>query len=351
MKNKKIWILSIILIIILGSIVWFKFDNVTKNNSMPKITLNGDKIITINLGDTYKEAGYQAYDEKDGNITNKVKITKDSDYSKAGTYQITYKVKNSKGIIAIAQRFIKVVEKPYYKDSYDKLDNKKRGWWSNNKKDHNRPSGGADINELKKYSAYFLGPNEKVIYLTFDEGSEETYVKEIVEVLDENDVKATFFLCRHYILSNKKLIKQMAESGHSIGNHTANHYSMPSLATKDNFSKYLAEIRDVEEVYYKITGKEMDKIYRDPRGEWSYRDLQIIKDLGYRSFFYSADYLDWNGDVTKEYALNELLKRYHNGAIYLLHPKNKGNYEALDTFIKEMKKLGYRFDLVKNIPN
>ena len=45
------------------------------------------------------------------------------------------------------------------------------------------------------------------------------------------------------------------------------------------------------------------------------------------------------------------MKRYHNGAIYLLHPKNKGNYEALDTFIKEMKKLGYRFDLVKNIPS
>ena len=41
------------------------------------------------------------------------------------------------------------------------------GWWSGNKKDHTRPAGGADINELKKYNAYFMGPNEKVLYLTF----------------------------------------------------------------------------------------------------------------------------------------------------------------------------------------
>ena len=53
--------------------------------------------------------------------------------------------------------------------------------------------------------------------------------------------------------------------------------------------------------------------------------------------------------LSKEEALNSMMKRYHNGAIYLIHPNNKGNYEALETFIVEMKKLGYKFDLVKNI--
>ena len=93
----------------------------------------------------------------------------------------------------------------------------------------------------------------------------------------------------------------------------------------------------------------MQKIYREPRGEWSYRTLQILKDLGYKTYFYSAYYLDFEEDVSKEKALNELTKKVHNGAIYLLHPKNKGNYLALDTFIKTMKKQGYRFDLVQNI--
>ena len=59
--------------------------------------------------------------------------------------------------------------------------------------------------------------------------------------------------------------------------------------------------------------------------------------------------MDFGEDVSKAYALNELMKRYHNGAIYLLHPKNKGNYLALDSFIKELKKLGYKFDTIDNI--
>jgi len=146
------------------------------------------------------------------------------------------------------------------------------------------------------------------------------------------------------------LIKKMVSNGHLIGNHTVNHISMPSLASKEKFHKYLYEIKTVEEDYYNITGKQMEKIYRDPKGEWSFRDLQIIKDLGYKTYFYSAYYMDFNEDVSGEYALDELMKRYHNGAIYLLHPKNKGNYLALDSFIKKMKGLGYRFDLVKNIP-
>ena len=106
----------------------------------------------------------------------------------------------------------------------------------------------------------------------------------------------------------------------------------------------------MEQGYKEITGKNMEKIYRSPRGEWSIRDLQIMKDLGYKTYFYSAYYLDFENDVSKEYALNELLIRYHNGAIYLLHPKNKGNLEALDSFIKIMQNTGYKFDLVKNIP-
>ena len=45
-----------------------------------------------------------------------------------------------------------------------------------------------------------------------------------------------------------------------------------------------------------------------------------------------------------------MMEHYHPGAIYLLHPSNKGNYEAMDTFIQNMKDLGYRFDTVDHIP-
>lgn len=348
MKRKMIFVLFIILFVVLGFVLFGRKDKVSEDNKcVPKVVLNGKEVIYLNLGSDYKDEGFRAScGGKD--IDDMVNVSSNLDLKCAGNYETIYSVSYN-GMKAISKRYIKVSGTPIYKDSYDNIDNTMHGWWSGNKKNHTRPAGGADINELKKYNAYFMGPNEKVLYLTFDEGGNDTYVKEIVDVLNKNDVKATFFLCGQYILDNKDLIKHMADTGHSIGNHTDNHYSMPSLATRENFKKYLAEIRMIEDSYYDITGKELDKVYRDPRGEWSYRDLQIIKDMGYRSFFYSADYMDFGNDVSKEYALNELMKRYHNGAIYLMHPKNKGNYEALDTFIKEMKKLGFRFDLVKNI--
>lgn len=350
--SKKIKILlSSVLIILITLVIFFKFINKNNKIEIPKITLSGKNIITIYQDQEYKEPGYKATDSNNGDITNQVKVKGEVQTSKVGTYELIYTVNNSKNETAEAHRFIKVVEKKEltYKDEYDNIDNQTRGWWSNNKSNGQRPSGGADINELKKYNTYFMGPNEKVLYLTFDEGSLETYVKEIVDVLNKNNVKATFFLCRKFIEENAELIKQMAQQGHTIANHTASHLNMPSLATRENFDKYLNEIKCIEQIYKQITGKDMEKIYRDPRGEWSFRDLQIMKDLGYKSYFYSADYLDYKENSTKEKALHELTKRVHNGAIYLIHPKNKGNYLALDTFINNMKKQGYRFDLVKNI--
>lgn len=336
------------IIFFLFSISLLMITNKNQKQNSIEINLKGKTIIKLINNQKYNEPGYTAK-INNKNVNNKVKIKGTINYDKEGTYELIYTVKN-KNEQAEAHRFIKIKkEEITYKNEYDNIDNTSRGWWSGNKFNKTRPSGGADINELKKYNAYFLGPDNKTIYLTFDEGSYETYVKEIVEVLNNQNIKGTFFLCKNYIEKNPELIKHITETGHSIGNHTYHHKNMPSLATKDNFNKYLSEIKEVENIYYKITGKEIDKIYRDPRGEWSYRDLQIMKDLGYKTYFYSANYNDFSGTLTKEKALSEMIKRYHNGAIYLIHPNNKGNYEALESFIIEMKKQGYNFDLVKNI--
>ena len=259
-KKMKI-LLSGILVILIALAIYLKFINKNKIE-IPKITLSGKNIITIYQDQEYKEPGYKATDPNDGNITNQVKIKGQVQNGKIGTYELIYTVTNSKDETAEAHRFVKIIQRKEitYKDEYDDIDNLSRGWWSNNKSDGKRPSGGADINELKKYNAFFMGPNEKVLYLTFDEGGLETYVKEIADVLDKNNVKATFFLCRKFIEENAELIKQMAETGHTIANHTSHHLNMPSLATRENFDKYLQEIKDVEQTYYEITGKNMEKI-------------------------------------------------------------------------------------------
>lgn len=339
-----------LLLLLLGG-VWFLKKPKTKAQ-LPKLTLQGPLIIKLELGDVFKEPGYQAIDPIDGDITNQVETENNINYETPGTYQITYRVKNSNGLMMEQKRFITLEAKKEltYKEEYNQIENELKGWGCGKVTDHARNSCDGNADTLKKYDAYYQGPDEKKLYLTFDEGSNETYVPEIVDVLNQNDVKATFFFCRRYILDHPDLMKKLVETGHSVGNHTANHISMPTLATPENYQKYVNEIKAVEKAFLEITGTELDKVYREPKGEWSLRSLQIVKDLGYKSYFWSATYLDWKDDVSADTAFTNLKNRYHNGAIYLIHPNNKGNYEALDRFIKEMKTLGYTFDLVKNIP-
>lgn len=354
MKKRRIDIILlgiVVLLCIFFAYNHFYLSNSKAINNYPTLELKGKRIIYLTLGETYKEPGFVAHDDKDGSLTKKVRIEKNIDLDTPGTYEISYKVTNSKGNTMESKRFIniKLSTKAKYKSSYDSLDNTVQGWGTNNRKDGTRPNIDMTNEELKKYNAYAMGPDEKVLYLTFDEGSNETYLKEIVDVLNQNNVLGTFFLCRKYIESNQDLMKQMAETGHSIGNHTSSHPSMPTLATQGNFQKYLNELISTEETFEKIVGKPMDHIYREPRGEYSPRSLSIIKDLGYRTYFWSAAYQDWDDGLTKEQALKSMKERVHPGAIYLLHPTSKGNYLALDDFIKTMKSEGYTFDLVKNI--
>lgn len=323
---------------------------IVKDRNKPVINLKGSPMVILKEGENYKESGYTAKDLEDGNLTNKVKISGKIYPTKLGNQVLTYEVCDKSGNCTKSYRKINVVKKQLsYLSEYDKVDNQVRGWGHGNKKDHKRPIADARPEDLVKYNAYYMGPDEPVIYLTFDEGSNDTYVKEILEVLKEKHVKATFFLCRHFIVDNPNLIRQMVKDGHIVGNHTHNHKQMPTLANKEKFRDFKKELLDVADAYKKITGQKMPLIYREPAGTWSYRSLKIASDMGYRTYFWSAAYVDFEEDLSKEDAYKKMMSLYHNGAIYLLHPKNKGNYLALGDFIDQMRELGYRFDTVDHI--
>ena len=312
----------------------------------PVITLIDDNV-TILLNEEYKEPGYKAQDEYDGDITDKVEIISGLKNNQVGTYKITYKVTDSSKNTTKTSRVVNVVN-TLYKDEYETIDNNMTGWYTSNRQDGSRPRE-SEIKKYKDQNVYFLGHDKKVIYLTFDEGGNITYVKEIVDILNKHNIDATFFFSRNYISNNPDLMKKIINSGHSIGNHTVNHLSMPSLATKDKFDSYYSEIKETEIAFMQATGKPMEKLFRYPMGEYSNRTMNIMKSMGYKSIFWSVAYKDWDGDYNKEYSLNNMKKQLHNGAIYLIHPKCKGNYEALEDFINYATDLGYKFDLVKNI--
>ena len=102
------------------------------------------------------------------------------------------------------------------------ISTKKMEWGIKRNDNHEQPDVGSENRKvLEENNGICLGNNEsKSIYLTFDEGYEAGYTSQILEVLKENDVKATFFLTAHYVNTQEELVQQMIDEGHIVGNHT-----------------------------------------------------------------------------------------------------------------------------------
>lgn len=205
------------------------------------------------------------------------------------------------------------------------------------------PTGMATVEELKKYDAHFLrDTTEKKLYLTFDAGFENGNTEAILDALQKHQIKATFFVVGHYLETAPELVKRMVEEGHTVGNHTYHHYDMSKILDQESFAE---EISSVEEKYKEITGQEMVKYYRPPQGKYSLQNLQMAKDLGYHTFFWSLAYVDWNQDAqpSHEEAFEKLLSRAHPGAIVLLHNTSSTNGEIMDELLTKWESEGYTF--------
>lgn len=213
------------------------------------------------------------------------------------------------------------------------------------------PQGNASIEELAEYNAYYAqDTEEKVLYLTFDAGYENGNTETILNALKKHNVSATFFVVGTYIESEPELIQRMIDEGHTVGNHTWHHPNMSGIETMEEFKK---ELTDVEDAFRQTTGQEMTKYYRPPQGIYSESNLEMAKELGYQTFFWSLAYVDWYADdqPTKEEAFDKLLGRIHPGAIVLLHSTSSTNAEILDELLTKWEEMGYQVrplsDLVK----
>lgn len=205
------------------------------------------------------------------------------------------------------------------------------------------PTGMADVEELKEYHTYYLGdPTQKKLYLTFDAGFENGNTEPILDALKKHHVKATFFVVGHYLETAPELVKRMVEEGHTVGNHTYHHYDMSKISNPDAFKE---EMESVERKYQEITGEKMVKYYRPPQGKYSLENLEMAKELGYSTFFWSLAYVDWKQDAqpSHEEAFDKLMSRIHPGAIVLLHNTSDTNGEILEELLTKWEELGYSF--------
>jgi len=221
------------------------------------------------------------------------------------------------------------------------LDNTKIGWGPGIVREHKRPLSAESSNlKYKNYNAIFIGEDNKNVYLTFDEGYENGYTAKILDTLKQKDVKAMFFVTRDYVIKNPELVKRMISEGHVVGNHSWSHPSFPSLSEQ----KANEEIQKLHELVKENYNYEM-KYFRFPMGEFSEKMLDVCKNNGYKSVFWSFAYADWdtNKQPDENAALKKICDSTHNGAVLLLHAVSKTNSNILPRVIDNIRAQGYTF--------
>lgn len=222
------------------------------------------------------------------------------------------------------------------------VSSKKIEWGIKRADNHEQPDLGAENKRIiDEYNGICIGNSQKpYIYLTFDCGYEAGYTEKILEVLKQNDVKATFFITGHYLNSEPDLVKRMIDEGHTIGNHTADHICMPESSEE----QIKEDVMELHTALYEKFGYEM-KYLRPPKGEYSEKSIAYTNTLGYTTVMWSFAYDDWdrNKQGREEYGKQKILENVHNGEVMLLHSTSKDNSNILDYCIKEIKNMGYEF--------
>ena len=114
---------------------------------------------------------------------------------------------------------------------------------------------------------------------------------------------------------------------------------------------FTKELQDLEVLYKETTGQEMSRFYRPPQGIYSEENLQMARDLGYKTVFWSLAYVDWLGDAqpSKAEAFAKLLPRTHPGAVVLLHSTSQTNAAILRELIETWKAEGYVFETLDSL--
>lgn len=217
-----------------------------------------------------------------------------------------------------------------------------KDWGLSFQEDNKPPVADESMEQLAQYDAFYAeNTTEKVLYLTFDCGYENGNTPAILDALKKHHVPAAFFIVGNYLEKNPDLVKRMRAEGHIIGNHSYHHPDMSQMG-KEEFQKELAQLEDL---YEQTTGEKMAKFYRPPQGKYSDNNLQLAKELGYRTIFWSLAYVDWKQEEqpTHEEAMSKLLKRVHPGAIVLLHNTSRTNGEILDEVLTKWEEMGYHF--------
>lgn len=187
-------------------------------------------------------------------------------------------------------------------------------------------------------------PQEKVIALTFDDGPNPRYTPELLDILKEYEVPATFFVLGKQAKLYPDIIKRMDQEGHEIGCHSYSHchaWLMHPITT-------IGDMKNTYELLTEVLDKP-PKWYRPPWGTFNLVSMYAAKRFKLNIAYWSIEAQDWAKNTTVEHIYNTVIKSTKPGSIIVLHD-NQGapgaparTLAALPTIIQTLHEQGYKF--------
>ncbi|MFD8705264.1 polysaccharide deacetylase family protein [Kitasatospora sp. NPDC059648] len=201
------------------------------------------------------------------------------------------------------------------------------------------------FSEAENKPVYELDPAQRVVALTIDDGPDPKYTPAVLDLLQQHGIRATFFMIGENAVEHTALVREIADRGHHIANHTWTHPDLRHMsegAVRD-------ELERTSELLHRTTGR-TPTWFRSPGGDWSPVSLKVAADLGLRNMGWSVDPRDWSRPGTPA-IVDTILKEVRPGAIVLNHDGGGDRSQtvaALKTYLPVLIDSGYLFTAPPN---
>lgn len=188
----------------------------------------------------------------------------------------------------------------------------------------------------RKVPIYSVDTSEKQVAISFDAAWGADKTEEILEILDEFNVNATFFLVGFWVDDYTDMVKKIDEAGCEIGTHSNTHPDMVKLDIESVSEELSTSVSKIEAV----TGKKVT-LFRAPFGSYNNQLLEVAEGMGLKTIQWDVDTLDWKGLSASEIN-SRVLSKVQNGSIILMHNNSDHVLDGLRLILTTLKNKGYQ---------
>lgn len=182
-----------------------------------------------------------------------------------------------------------------------------------------------------------FSPNKPVVYLTFDDGPNDSTTTDILKILEKEKIKGTFFCIGNNVVKNPEVFQEIIEKGHSVGNHSMSHIN----GWKVTKNKYLKDIEKATEII-------KSNLFRPPYGKLNFNSTYQLKKK-FEIVMWDINSGDFDKTLSYSQVIENVLKNARNGSIIVLHDNKKFKnltLNALLPIIKGLKNKGFAMEAI-----